>query len=367
MSDSFLHIPDPGSVGAFMVNLIAQVRSTARLPDPMLGASAADCVIVISPASALEPGGGGVPGYTAPSAIYGPPASQCYLVNDTLTVPLGTVALDQPRHIILQLKPGAPPVTVSLALHGRTLCEASNEELKRAPAREIVLQQTRLSAIEALDAAAGGAGEGPLTSFLEQLEASPFKEDPFLQALHATIKEEAILGCSDDNYSKWGRHYLRCLPMMLRAERKSNFRDGCLEAFGKDAQGREALFESLSNEAELCFATLKAPTPSVRKGPAAAAALSTNAPAGGALPPEFLRAGGCFAPECTLELLAPVDGDAARVVVAHTRLDAVRQGDLVRTARGGAARVRCVVRLVPLQPTPQSRPRPQLHPPSPRP
>jgi len=345
MSDSFLHIPDPGSVGAFMVNLIAQVRSTARLPDPMLGASAADCVIVISPASALEPGGGGVPGYTAPSAIYGPPASQCYLVNDTLTVPLGTVALDQPRHIILQLKPGAPPVTVSLALHGRTLCEASNEELKRAPAREIVLQQTRLSAIEALDAAAGGAGEGPLTSFLEQLEASPFKEDPFLQALHATIKEEAILGCSDDNYSKWGRHYLRCLPMMLRAERKSNFRDGCLEAFGKDAQGREALFESLSNEAELCFATLKAPTPSVRKGPAAAAALSTNAPAGGALPPEFLRAGGCFAPECTLELLAPVDGDAARVVVAHTRLDAVRQGDLVRTARGGAARVRCVVRI----------------------
>ena len=371
MSDSFLHIPDPGSVGAFMVNLIAQVRSTARLPDPMLGASAADCVIVISPASALEDGGGGVPGYVAPAATHagaaGPPASQCYLVNDTLTVPLGTVALDQPRHIILQLKPGAPPVTVSLALHGRTLCEASNQALKRAPAREIVLQQTRLSAVEALEAAAGGAGEGPLTSFLAQLEASPFKEDPFLQALHATIKDEAILGCSDDNYSKWGRHYLRCLPMMLRAERKSNFRDGCLEAFGKDAQGREALFESLSNEAELCFATLKAPTPSVKKGPAAAAAVSTNVPAGGALPPEFLRAGGCFAPECTLELLAPVDGDAARVVVAHTRLDAVRQGDLVRTARGGAARVRCVVRLVPLQPTPQARPRPQLHPPSPRP
>ena len=70
MSDAFLHIPDPGSVGAFMVNLIAQVRSTARLPDPMLGASAADCVIVISPASALEPGGGGVPGYVAPAATH---------------------------------------------------------------------------------------------------------------------------------------------------------------------------------------------------------------------------------------------------------------------------------------------------------
>ena len=84
-------------------------------------------------------------------------------------------------------------------------------------------------------------------------------------------------------------------------------------------QGREALFESLSNEAELCFTTLKAPTPSVKKGPAAATAVSTNAPAGGALPPEFLRAGGCFAPECTLERLVPGEGDAARVEVAHTR------------------------------------------------
>jgi len=346
MSDSFLHIPDPGSVGAFMVNLIAQVRSTARLPDPKLGASAADCVIIISPASALEPGNRGVPGYVAPATTHvgaaGPPASQCYLVGDTLTVPLGTVALDQSRHIILNLKPGAPSVTVSLALHGRTLCQASTEGLKRAPAREIVLQQMRLSAVEALEAAAGGAGEGPLTSFLSQLESSPFKEDPFMQALHATLKDEAILGCTADNFSKWGRHYLRCLPMMLRAERKSNFRDGCLEGFGKDAQGREALFESLSNEAELCFATLKAPTPSVKRALTAAAPVSINSDAS-TLPPEFLRAGGCFAPECTVELLSHAGGDATRAGVA--RLDAVRQGDLVRTARGGAARVRCVVRI----------------------
>jgi len=273
MSDAFLHIPDPGSVGAFMVNLIAQVRSTARLPDPLLGASAADCAVVISPASALERS---PMGYVAPAATHaaaaGPPASQCHVVDDTLTVPLGTLALDQPRHLVLELKPDAPPVTVSpnpnphpnpnprpnpnlnpnpipnpnpdpsqvsLVLHGRVLCEASSDELQRAPAREIVLQQMRLAAVEALEAAAGGAGAAPLTSFLAQLEASPFKEDAFLQALQASLRDEAVLGCSDDNFPKWGRHYLRCLPMMLRAERKSNFRDGCLEAFGRDAQARQ--------------------------------------------------------------------------------------------------------------------------------
>ena len=50
-----------------MVNLIAQVRSTARLPDPLLGASAADCAVVISPASALQRS---PMGYVAPAATH---------------------------------------------------------------------------------------------------------------------------------------------------------------------------------------------------------------------------------------------------------------------------------------------------------
>ncbi len=41
------------------------------------------------------------------------------------------------------------------------------------------------------------------------------------------------------------------LPQMLRAERRSNFRDACLQEFGKDASGREGLFEQMSNDAEM--------------------------------------------------------------------------------------------------------------------
>ena len=86
------------------------MRSTARLPDPLLGASAADCAVVISPASALSARRWA----TRPAAHTRPrrvPASQC-LVDDAITVLLGTL-LDQPRHLVLELKPDAPPVTVS--------------------------------------------------------------------------------------------------------------------------------------------------------------------------------------------------------------------------------------------------------------
>ena len=52
-----------------------------------------------------------------------------------------------------------------------------------------------------------------------------------------TIEKEAVLGADAANYRKWGAHYFRTLPCMLRTERRSNFRDACLEHFGTDAQG----------------------------------------------------------------------------------------------------------------------------------
>eukprot|EP00965_Chrysotila_dentata_P194615 6176474-Pleurochrysis_carterae.AAC.2 len=62
MADHFLHMPDPGSVGPFMVNLLAALRCTARLPD-VSGHAANNVSLVVSPADALQ--SGGVPGYTS--------------------------------------------------------------------------------------------------------------------------------------------------------------------------------------------------------------------------------------------------------------------------------------------------------------
>ena len=95
-------------------------------------------------------------------------------------------------------------------------------------------------------------------------------------------------------------------------------------------QGRDALFCELSDAAELAFATLAPPTPMLAERHAAGSA--AYAPPA-ALPAEYMRGGGCFAPWATVE----VQGKGA------TRLDAVVGGDRVRTADGGVAAVRCVV------------------------
>ena len=95
-------------------------------------------------------------------------------------------------------------------------------------------------------------------------------------------------------------------------------------------QGGDALFCELSDAAELAFATLAPPTPMLAERHAAGSA-SYAPPA--ALPAEYMRGGGCFAPWATVE----VEGKGA------TRLDAVVGGDRVRTADGGVAAVRCVV------------------------
>lgn len=155
-----------------------------------------------------------------------------------------------------------------------------------------------------------------------------------------------------ENYARWGAHYYRTLRLMLLSERRSNFRDQALQHFGRDASGKEALFEEVSNDAEMRFATLKAPEPSLlvpELGSAAlgvAVAVGAVGPVGAGpkappsprvLPAEFMRGGGCFAPETPVLALA-ADG----VTPMRVRIDRLCAGDLVLTA-GGASRVRCVV------------------------
>merc|ERR1719321_400915 len=54
MSSTFLHMPDPGQIGPFIVNLLAAVRSTARLPEATGGSAANVCALIVSPAAALR-------------------------------------------------------------------------------------------------------------------------------------------------------------------------------------------------------------------------------------------------------------------------------------------------------------------------
>ena len=177
---------------------------------------------------------------------------------------------------------------------------------------------------------------------------------------------QVLLGLGAEQWAKWGVHYCRTLPLMLRSERRSNFRDRALQHFGRDAAGREAMFEDESSAAEMTFATLKAPEPSLLQPqapvgvPFAAGAAVAGHPAPTAqpaqrlnvLPDEFMRGGGCFAPEALVRKVvdaghapsaAGAEGEGEGEGDVPLRMDAVRAGDLLRTADGGAARVRCVV------------------------
>jgi len=135
-------------------------------------------------------------------------------------------------------------------------------------------------------------------------------------------------------FRTWGRHYLVGLPIMLRLERRSNFRDLCLQDFGKDAGGSEGLFETLSNEAELVFAQLKPPEPSIVPRARDTAPRATYH----SMPDEFMRGGGCFAHWCCVQALL-ADGTQVPRKAAE-----VQAGDTLRVEGGsGWARVRCVV------------------------
>ena len=165
--------------------------------------------------------------------------------------------------------------------------------------------------------------------------------------LKKTLTDEALLAVRPEKYKTWGKHYLATLPQMLMLERRSNFRDLALQSFGRDAEGREAFFEELSGAAETCFAMLPPPKPSniernARTVAVAAPATASRVQMSSRLPDEFMRGGGCFAPDARVECCIRSEcGDAEED--ARVRIDELRAGAVVRTASGGTARVRCVV------------------------
>ena len=130
------------------------------------------------------------------------------------------------------------------------------------------------------------------------------------------------------------------------------------QAFGRGVCGDDGLFEQQSNEAEMVFNCLKPPEPSLlvpqpAQGVPVAGVVDRAAPAPPrALPAEFMRGGGCFAPWATVRV-ASRDGCVTRpisevragdlvVVAGNHNLDGA-DADLDDADRAHPARVVCVV------------------------
>ena len=319
-----------------------QVRSTARLPTPA-GSAANACALLVAPASAFD--ADAAPGYVIERSPAG------------VRVLLGPVLYDQPRHVVLKSKAGEA-FTVTLELGKDCLTVASANAVAANPTLTAV-EELRVKAILAINSALklGDAGkstadvQAPLTAFVAEARASSVMSEPAVMALVSTLEKEGMLGCDQvikdgsSPFKRWGAHYFRTLPCMLRNERRSNFRDEALQHFGRDAEGNEALFESQSNAAEMKFSTLKPPEPSLLNPPTPPPSHTTYgssmpeppraapAPRMMALPDEFMRGGGCFGPTATVQLAS------GRVVP----VTAVCAGDKLLGEGGRPARVVCVV------------------------
>ena len=135
-------------------------------------------------------------------------------------------------------------MVVEVEINGQVVASATlppdSPPPTKADQQLIEAESLRLMAVDALVDAASRPDEAspaaPISNALARIAASFAKDVPAVAALTTTLSSEALPGMSDEGARRaWGRHYCRTLPLMLRAERRSNFRDAALQHFGKDA------------------------------------------------------------------------------------------------------------------------------------
>ena len=325
-SGEFLHLPDPGSVGPFMVNLVAQCRSIARLPNSCRPTN--NMYLRLSPANNVAC----VPGYER----------IVELRDGDLFVPLKNILVDSPRHIVFQKNSNDTQVNCTLCYKNKEdhfeQISAQDEELSDLSL--VSLHTLRQLAVQAMlfNFNCDTYNENLQTPINEVLTLInniktnlPYNEK--WENMFMTISNEVLPGISSsNNFARWGRHYIRTLALNLRREIRTNFRDTIMQDFVFDKEGQSARFEEESQRAESIFANTRAPEPSLLLNRLP----TSSVPRATVLPEEFMRGGGCFAQDCTVDRW---NGDKFETLT----LDEVRPHDELRTLNG-KAEVKCVVK-----------------------
>lgn len=327
----FLHVTDPGCVGPFMVNLVAQCRSISRIPGTQKLST--NMYLRISPATEVL-------GYKGLNMVE-------TREGDTW-VNLKHLLYDTPRHIVVKnegslqfgLYQKLPtgqferiPVTLPteprenrelVTYHG--LRQFIVEFVSKYLTSETLLSETKNAMDEHVIHVSNVWNVlGPM--------AGPMKN---------TIVNELMLGFStDDNFIKWGRHYTRTLIPHLLREVRTNFRDEIMGSFTLDIEGRDSLFEKESNKAETIFATTTPPPPSLLEPVAPTSGRSSGRSHRSrltpiSLPEEYMRGGGCFHPDNKVKRWTSQGWE-------EIGMSGIRVGDNIATDGSGIVKVKCVV------------------------
>ena len=315
----FLHLPDPGCVGPFMVNLVAQCRTICKLPVP-----AVNMYLRISPEVCVV-------GYEDITE---------YLNGDSF-IPLKHILWDSPRHIVAHSGDNLQFGIYKKDINSRFIrvdCEVTPEplenkclvtlhHLRQMVVKNIMSNITCESWREEIKVS--------LDSVIRQLDGE-LMYNPLGASMKNTLVNELLLGLSNEGeYRRWGRHYMRTLIPHLRRELRTNFRDEIMQSFPLDSKGGEGIFERECNNAELIFASIQPPEPSLLCSVTRSLS-STHSPI--SLPDEFMRGGGCFHPQNTVERWTGQFWET--IPITH-----VTPHDQLKTPTGNPAEVKCIIKI----------------------
>lgn len=287
---SFLHMPDPGQIGPFTVNLSANVQSVA-------------CYSNVA-------------------------VKNCSLRIGESMIPIGSLNYDQER--VFEIPMDSQKESVTLCIGNIRCNDISCETVSTISIDEIIrfraIETLRLI-FEAMKSNVHTDAQAHLTDFFTstlreygtptethfhfkglKLVLSPLQlvsgdSSCLASGILKTFATEVNLACNYENMHKWGKPYVCTLMHQLRLQRRSNFRDDCLQLFGKTKNKSDGIFEEYSNTAEMHFATLKPPEPSLLNYTFNNSYNNTTPPPRPhALPDEFMRGGGCFGPDAIFSL-----------------------------------------------------------------
>jgi len=297
ISKTFLHMPDPGSIAPFMVNLTARILAIGcvegrALSHPVL------CFDTVCKVPAVS--------------------------KDVVDrIELGPVTFEQVRTIYVQGHPG----NVRLLVGDRDVRIAVTQLEAKTPDERLATESTRAEAIELLRSFSRfSVNAAPMRALVERMQG-PIGET-FAQEVMQALEDGA-------KFQDWGRHYVLTIADALEQQRRTNFRDVALSHY---ASGVE---EQIANRAEDAFASLTPPEPALRAVVAASPRMNHTparaaAPVPTQMPDEFLRGGGCFGERSRVDVYR--DGQ----FVEQKLMVDVRKGDELMTVSGTPVAVECV-------------------------
>lgn len=293
--------------------------------------------------------------------------------NKTLQIALGNLELGQTRDIIISkpksitsvsvgfydcvaadsksiwvdakdfvmISPSANPSAFALARNSAKphifrleMCEALHKFITKSSAK-FGIESSSYGCREQFSSEEFASLQPQLKSFIERFKQAPLcdynfevylgesENDKFFNAVLEDVEGQVVEAFSKlEFFKRWGEFYIRSLIMAHQQQKRNNFKDPGVQTYGGQ------LFESEVDRVNDIFDKLAPPKPSnthaARSQPVQNMSVYNNC------------YGPCFGPE-SLVALATGETRACKDI---------KKGDLVATADGGSAAIRCVIKTV---------------------